>query len=177
MKSLFTALMVLGVCTACDESSDNPNRVLTPGGFENVQIGMSVDAAETSLGSALSPRANSDPLGCVQGKREDGRDPQILYMIEGGKIARIDVSSVSPESERPVTSEFGIGVGSTEPELERAYGAKAVQEPHPYTYDEGGHLYTVESGNNALIFETFGGKVTTFRGGAHPQVDYKESCS
>jgi hypothetical protein len=176
MRHLFLGIFALSLCPACDAPSAQETRVVMPDGFESVQIGMSVDAAETSLGSSLDPRANADPEGCVQGVRVDGKDPEILYMIEGGKIVRIDVVRAGPEGAKPFTSEFGIGVGSTEAELERAYGAKAVQEPHPYTYDEGGHLYIVESGNNALIFETFGGKVTTFRGGAHPQVDYKESC-
>ena len=176
MKTLFPAILALLVCTACDASPTSETRLLKPEGFESVQIGMTTDAAETSLGSALAPRANPDPLGCVQGKRVDGNDPQILYMIEGGKITRIDVTKTAPEGEKPVTSEMGIGIGSTEAEIERVYGAKAKQEPHPYTYEEGGHLYTVESGNNALIFETYGGKVTVFRAGAHPQVDYKESC-
>ena len=176
MKSLFPAILALLVCTACDAPTPE-TRLLTPTGFEKIQIGMSIDAAEASLGSALDPRSSEDPLACVQGNRTDGKDPQILYMIEGGKIVRIDVNdAAAPAGAKPIVSEQGIGIGSTEAEIERAYGSKAVQEPHPYTYDEGGHLYTVEDGNNALIFETYKSKVTNFRGGAHPQVDYKESC-
>lgn len=176
MKYLISALCFVALC-GCDATPAPETRVLKPDAFENVRVGMSVDAAETSLGSGLDPRAAADPQACVMAKRSDGKDPNILYMIEGGKIVRIDVKAAAAQGEKAVTTQFGIGIGTSEAELERAYGSKAVQEPHPYTYEEGGHLYIVEDGANAIIFETANGKVESFRAGAHPQVDYKEGCA
>ena len=70
----------------------------------------------------------------------------------------------------------GIELGSSEAEIAAAYGPARVA-PHPYLED-GGHLVIVEGKRpgSALVFETAAGRVTGFRAGRHPAVDYSEGC-
>jgi hypothetical protein len=76
-----------------------------------------------------------------------------------------------------VKTTSGIGIGASEADLVQVYGKAAKVAPSKY--DAQGHTITVEdaAAKSALAFETSGGKVTTFRTGVHPAVDYVEGCS
>ncbi len=59
----------------------------------------------------------------------------------------------------------------------RVYGKST--KVMPSKYDAHGHSLLVDlpGTKSALLFETSGGKVTTFRAGTHPAVDTVEGCS
>jgi hypothetical protein len=93
----------------------------------------------------------------------------VLIMLVDGVVARIDV--IAP----PVATLAGARVGDSEARIEELYPAVRV-EPHKYT---DGHYLVVdgETANRRLVFETDGTKVTRYRSGAVPQVDWVEGCS
>jgi hypothetical protein len=97
----------------------------------------------------------------------------IAFMFEGGKFVRYDVEGTQYEAP-------GSGrVGNMRDALEALYAGRFEMQPHKYI--EGGQNFIVvgpEGGDTKLIFEIdAGGKVTSWRVGRPPQVDYVEGCS
>jgi hypothetical protein len=150
---------------------------LTMAGLGAVRIGMTPPAAEAALGTELSPMTVGEEAACWQTRRADGEDPQVFYMVENGKITRIDIEDTTGDTPTAIKTDKGIGIGADEADVMAAYGPTTKVMPHKY--DEHGHYLVVESpdGGSALLFETSNGKITTFRAGVHPSVDYVEGCS
>jgi len=96
--------------------------------------------------------------------------PHVSFMIENGKVARIDVQNPG------ISTSSGIRVGDSEARAKQAYGAKLKIDPHKYIDD--GHYLTVRSsdGHFGIRFETEKGKITTFYAGAHEAIQYVEGC-
>ena len=93
-------------------------------------------------------------------------------MFQNYRIVRIDVER------KGITTAEGAGVGTSEIQLKKIYGRKAVFSAHPYL-DSEGHYVTVlfPAQNRKLIFETDHGKVTSFRVGLPEPVEYIEGCT
>jgi hypothetical protein len=93
-------------------------------------------------------------------------------MVVKGKLARIDVDTGA------VTTEDGLKIGDTEDRVKSVYGEELETRPHKYT---DGH-YLIVKGDSAsagreIVFETDGKKVTMFRAGRLPEVEWVEGCS
>jgi hypothetical protein len=170
-----TLLLALCGCTAAEQPSPT---ILTPSGLCVVRLGMSVTEVQTALGAQLAPMAPGSEAACWMTRRADGRAPQVFYMVQNDTITRIDINTAaSAGTPADVKTAAGIGVGATEADVAQAYGKSA--KVMPSKYDAHGHTITVEpgAGKSALVFEASDGKVTTFRAGLHPAVDYVEGCS
>jgi len=91
-------------------------------------------------------------------------------MIERGQLTRIEVSA---EGSPTTQTESGIEIGSSLAELRRAYGAKLLVERNTQ-----GDRFILNAPDHrrAIIFETDGRVVTTFRVGIYPSVTYNEGC-
>lgn len=153
--------------SAAADSTTAPQ--VTARGIGPLRAGMTIAEARSALGGALAVPAGTDTAGCgyVQWR---GGPPGVRVMIEGGRVARVDVDSVG------VATSTGARVGDAESEVQRRYGGRAVVAPHKY---EQGHYLTVidpADTNHAIVFETRGGTVTRFRAGRRPQVEYVEGC-
>jgi hypothetical protein len=96
----------------------------------------------------------------------------VNVMVVKGKIARIDVDTGT------VTTEDGVKIGDTEDKVKSVYGDELQVQPHKYI--EGGHYMTVKgdsaSAGKAIVFETDGKRVTMFRAGRVPEVQWVEGC-
>ena len=148
-----------------------PRRVLGSEGLGAVQIGMTVKEAEKALGARLR---SSGEKACTDLSRRDGRERNIRYMAENGRISRIDVTG--PSQPRILTA-AGIGIGASEEAVRRAYGAGLVVERHPY--DPDGHYLKMDDPDHSrgIIFETAKGRVTSFRAGRYPALGFIEGCA
>jgi hypothetical protein len=97
----------------------------------------------------------------------------VSVMVVKGKVARIDVDTGA------VTTEDGVKVGDSEQKVQSVYDGDVQVEPHKYI--TGGHYMTVlgdsTSAGKAIVFETDGKKVTSFRAGRLPEVKWVEGCS
>ena len=140
-------------------------------GFGPIRIGMTPEQANSAVeGSLRLPRGSTgDACDYALPRGVEG----LAFMIEQGKVVRVEVS-------RPdIHTVEGAGIGDREARIYELYRGRVRASPLKYTT---GHYLTVVPSDTAghpyrLIFETDGAVVTSFRGGALPQVQYVEGCS
>ena len=144
--------------------------VVTERGIGPLQAGMTLAEGRAALGGALVVLPGSDTTGCDYVDWRGG-PPGVRVMIEGGRIARVDVTAP------PVATADGARVGDTEARVQALYPGRVAVTPHKY---EEGHYLTVTpaSGDTsvAIVFEAVKGQVTRYRAGRRPQVEYVEGC-
>ena len=93
-------------------------------------------------------------------------------MIENGRFVRYDVGNAD------MVAPGGGKVGLTGDEIRALYPGRVEARPHKYV--EGGQYLRVPAseGSGWLVFETdAAGRVTSWRAGVVPQVDYIEGCA
>ena len=137
--------------------------------------GARVGMTERQLQRAVGPLKKDEALpGGECHYAAPARGPKgIAYMIERGRVQRIDVQSgVTATAE-------GVRIGDTEQRVKSVYGRRVKVAVHPY--DEHGHYLTVRptgaDRGYLLIFETDGKKVISFRSGKGEYVQYIEGCA
>lgn len=95
----------------------------------------------------------------------------IGFMVESGRLARIDVRG------GPTPTHEGARIGDEERRIEELYpGLRRM--PHKYT--DGNYLVVIPSATDSLhryVFETDGERVTRYRAGVYPQVEWVEGCA
>jgi len=99
----------------------------------------------------------------------------VSFMIENGIVVRADVDSTAAP---PKTAE-GIGIGSTEAAIRTAYGEHLTVQLHKYQWEAGWRYFIYlppQDSLNAIVFETDGREVRSYRVGRRPQVQYAERC-
>jgi hypothetical protein len=105
--------------------------------------------------------------GCVYAKAPAA--PGLLIMLFDGKVVRFDV--IAPA----LATAAGARVGDSEARIKELYSGGARVEPHKYT--DGHYLVVDTAPDRRLVFETDGARVTRYRAGVVPQVDWVEGCS
>jgi hypothetical protein len=131
-----------------------------------VRIGMTVAQAERALGSPFEP--SSDSGECVY-RKSAAAPPGVLFMQVGGRIVRIDIT------EPRVRTANGIEVGSSERDVRAAYGSAIAISPHKYT--AGRYLTVADDADHRVVFETGEERVTRYRAGRLPEVEWVEGCA
>lgn len=188
MRSSVTGILLLAAlasaCSGDDDGAvkggDGPNGAardtvsdlaLSEDGLGPIQIGMTLDDAVNMglLNERPDMKAECDFVFPAVGA---GIPFGVTVMVVKRKIARIDVDTGL------VTTEDGAKIGDTEDRLKSIYGDELKAQPHKYI--EGWHYMTVmgdsTSAGKAIVFETDGSKVTMFRAGRIPEVQWVEGC-
>jgi hypothetical protein len=180
-------LLVAIIVSACNKEDDKavkgrngPNGAardsvsdlaLNEDGLGQIQIGMTLDEA-VNMGLLNENPNMKTACDFVYPAVGAGIPDGVSVMVVKGTIARIDVDTGS------VTTDEGAKIGDTEDRIKSLYGDDLKIEPHKYI--EGGHYMTVvgdsASAGKALLFETDGKRVTSFRGGRLPEVKWVEGC-
>ncbi|BDA68482.1 hypothetical protein CAL7716_026480 [Calothrix sp. PCC 7716] len=96
-------------------------------------------------------------------------------MLTDGRISRIDVTKNTK-----ITTVSGAKIGDTESRIKSLYPGKIQVTLHKYV--KGGHYLTFISKeplykNYRVVFETDGKRVTQYRAGKLPEVEFVERCS
>lgn len=97
----------------------------------------------------------------------------VSFMIDNGNVVRADVDSAGTKTPE------GIGVGSSEDAIRTAYGEHITIQLHKYQWEAGWRYFIYlppTDSLNAIVFETDGRAVRSFRVGRRPQVQYVERC-
>jgi hypothetical protein len=144
---------------------------VTDFGIGDLRAGMTLEeAGRVATGIRLIPGTDSTECSYLEWT---GAPAGVLVMFDAGRVARVDIDSAG------VRTEAGAQVGDSEARIDSIYRGRVTTSPHKY---EDGHYLTVAPARAAdslyrTVFETVGGKVTRFRVGRRPQVEYVEGCS
>lgn len=186
-SSCLCVLLLAALTSACNKEDDKAVKgrngpsgatrdsvsdlALSEEGLGQIQIGMTLDEAVNMGLLNENPNMKSE-CDFVYPAVGAGIPFGVGVMVVKGKVARIDVDTGS------VTTEDGAKIGDTEDRIKSIYGDELKVLPHKYI--EGGHYLTVKgdstSVGKAIVFETDGKRVTMFRAGRIPEVEWVEGC-
>jgi hypothetical protein len=142
---------------------------VTEHGLGPLRVGMTLADARRALGGALVVPKGTDTTGCAYVTWRGGPEGTRV-MIDEGRIARVEIHSGG------IATAAGARVGDTEEQISRLYPGRVKVTPHKY---EDGHYLTVNAPDDssfAIVFETAKGRVTRYRAGRRPAVEYVEGC-
>jgi hypothetical protein len=186
-SSCLCVLLLAALASACNREDDKavkgrigPNGAardtvsdlaLSEEGLGQIQIGMTLTEA-VNMGLVNERPDIKSACDFVFPAVGAGIPFGVNVMVVKGKIARIDVDT------GVVTTEDGAKIGDTEDRIKSIYVDELQIQPHKYI--EGGHYMTVKgdsaSAGKAIVFETDGKRVTMFRAGRIPEVEWVEGC-
>lgn len=141
---------------------------VSPAGSGPLRIGMTLAEMAPYLTTNIDTASLDEHCDYV---RAAEAPDSMLFMVESGRLVRVDVtggSAATPE---------GARIGDSESRIVSLYPA-ATRGPHKYT--DGAYLTVSGAGADStskLVFETDGERVTRYRAGIAPAVDYVEGCS
>ena len=143
---------------------------LTEDGLGQLQVGMTLTEA-VNMGLLNERPDLKQQCDFVFPAVGAGIPDGVGVMVVKGKVARIDVDTGA------VTTEEGAKIGDTEDRIKTLYGDDLQVKPHKYT---DGHYLIVKGDSTTagkeIVFETDGQKVTMFRAGRLPEVEWVEGC-
>lgn len=142
-------------------------------GYGDMKLGSTVDEAKAAWGGELNGKPSEGSSCYYLTPKWVKKASDFAFMAEDGKFVRYDVGTDKE------AAPGGGKVGMTVDELQKLYGNALQSSPHKYV--EGGQYLSIAASGVApskLVFETdAAGKVSAWRVGLSPQVDYVEGCS
>ena len=143
-------------------------------GYGDMKLGSTVDEAKTAWAGELQESIPADGSTChYLTPKWASKSSEFGFMMEDGKFVRYDVGTDKE------TAPGGGKVGMVVEQLMLQYGASLQSAPDKYV--EGGKVFTItapDGGPAKLVIQVDGvGRVTAWRVGLPPQVDYVEGCS
>lgn len=142
-------------------------------GYGDMKLGGTVDEARAAWGGELNGAPMEGTTCHYLWPKWITRPADFAFMMEDGRFVRYDVGTDKE------TAPGGGKVGMSVEELQKLYGGALKASPHKYT--QGGQYLSMDAGDVAptrLVFEVdAAGKVTSWRVGLSPQVEYVEGCS
>jgi tetratricopeptide (TPR) repeat protein len=143
-------------------------------GLGPIRIGMSLVEAGLAAGTPLirDPSESAESADCFYVK-PSGAPNGLEFMVTNGRISRIDINS-------PLYSSIsGLRIGQTQDQIIKLYPGKLEIETLRYE-GEGTYLTyipkDVADQSYRMIFVTDGKRITRFRAGKLPEVQYVEGC-
>jgi hypothetical protein len=137
-------------------------------------VGMTVSEAMRASGQKLINQGESGGgPSCRYYKIKELKG--IAFMVTNGRIAKVDVTDNSK-----ITTLSGAKIGDSESKIKSLYPNQIKVEAHEY--DPKGHYLIFvpkdsQDENYRIIFETDGKKVTRWRSGKLPEVQFIEGCA
>ena len=143
-------------------------------GYGDMKLGSTLEQAKTAWAGELQESKPAEGSTChYLMPKWVSKASEFGFMVEEGKFVRYDVGTDKE------TAPGGGKVGMSVEELQKLYGGALKGAPHKYT--QGGQYLSMDAGDVAptrLVFEVdAAGKVTSWRVGLSPQVEYVEGCS
>ena len=159
--------------TATSAPSASPSTTagwtVTPDGIGAIRVGMTVDDLRKIAGDFAVPNATAE---CSY-VRPSAAPPGVMIMLARGQVARVDVDSAG------IRTDAGIAVGDSAARVTDAYAGRVSSTPHKYV-PGGQYLSTTpvspQDSSRRIVFETANGRITRFRSGRLPEVEWVERC-
>ncbi|MFN6536895.1 MAG: hypothetical protein RM021_011050 [Nostoc sp. EkiNYC01] len=172
LATLTFALSSVTVGTVIAQTKLTNQSKLFTNGIGQVRVGMTVSQASKAAGTQLVGEAPNKYCYYVKPEWEP---KNVGFMVTEGQISRVDVWRDSK-----ITTLKGAKIGDTEARIKSLYPGQIQVTPHNYV--SGGHYLIFvpkdqSDQNYRVVFETDGKRVTQFRSGKLPEVEYVEGCS
>jgi hypothetical protein len=142
-------------------------------GYGDMRFGMTAEEATKAWGGELNGKPGKGEVCYYLHPVSNPSPAYFAFMIEDDKLVRYDVGNdkeVAPG---------GGKVGMDSDQIRTLYAGRIEERPHKYV--DGGKYLRIKANDDSggvLVFETdAAGKVTEWRAGLPPQVDYIEGCS
>jgi hypothetical protein len=147
------------------------DRVVSVDGIGKVKIGATAAELAAAIGETLPPPKVAE-VSCRY-MRPKLLVPGVGIMLVNDSVARIDVDSAG------IATVEGAAVGDAESRVTELYRGRVTVSPHKYTGPTGHYLTVAPVGDSLrrIIFETDGQRVTKYRVGRKPAVEWVEGCS
>ncbi|MBV6885427.1 lectin [Xanthomonas euvesicatoria] len=152
-------------------TQQDPAALARMDGYGDLRFGMDASQARAAWSGDLQGEAAPDN-GCYLLRPRWASDARRLgFMFEGGQLVRLQTN------EAKETAPGGGKVGMTLAQLRALYPDGLTEQPHKYIPGALTLRLPDAATQTALVFETDAdGKVTSWRVGKPPQVDYVEGC-
>lgn len=144
-------------------------------GYDALRFGMDEAALRKAWGGELKADTPMEGNTCTHLYPAWAEPAQLAFMFEDGRFVRYSVEDdtfLAPGDGR---------VGMASAQIDALYPGQVERQPHQYTDGEYLRIKAPGAGSGVLVFETDAkgeaGKVTQWRVGLPPQVDYVEGCS
>lgn len=140
-------------------------------GYGDMRFGIDEAAFRKAWGGDLKGQPPAAGSSCTYLYPKWVKTPaEIGFMLEGGHFVRYDVTSAKE------TAPGGGKIGMDKAQLLALYGGKAQEQPDKYV--PSASTLRVEGDDHSVVLFELGadGKVTKWRVGVPPQVDYVEGC-
>jgi hypothetical protein len=167
MRSLAPLLSLLAGLLALPAVAAPPS--LTPSGFGTIKIGMR-EAAAKQLG--LRPAADDGANSFDCRIHAVPRYPGLYVMAERGVVTRVTIGAPSR-----LRTDRGLGIGSSEEDVRRAYGSALQSQTAAYDEEPAHDLtFWIAGKKRGILYETDQqGRVTFIRAGGK-SIQYIEGC-
>jgi hypothetical protein len=140
-------------------------------GYGDLRFGMDEQAFAKAWQGELKRLGPAGDACFYQTPRWVKTPSDFAFMFERGRFVRYDVGT--PKETAP----GGGRVGMDAAQLHALYGARLDESPHKYVPGAKVMRVSAPQGHGVLVFETDAqGRVTRWRAGVPPQVDYVEGC-
>lgn len=170
MITLRTRALTAVVLASMVVGQANDSWIVRKNSVGPVRFGISLAQLNTTIHEKFVLPEDKDERECFYVEPKGHK--QVGFMIEHGRVARVDVTGPGVE-----TAE-GIQVGDTEKRALQVYGGKLKVEPHAYTGPEGHYLTAYsDDGKYGIRFETDGKRIDGFYAGLAGAISYIEGCS
>ncbi|MEH2160872.1 MAG: hypothetical protein V7K38_07440 [Nostoc sp.] len=172
LASLTLAVSFLTIGTVVAQAKLTNKSKLFINGIGEVRVGMTVSQAAKASGTKLPGDSPNNSCYYVKPQNEP---KNVSFMVTEGRISRVDV-----RQNTEITTLKGAKIGDTEVQIKSLYPGQIKVTPHKYV--QGGHYLTFipkerADQNYRVVFETDGKRVTQFRSGKLPEVEFVEGCS
>lgn len=169
---------LISVLAMSVQASAQQASILEGGGLGKVRIGMDVREAERAIGAGLHSLVPGYGPACWLAVRADGTEPGLSYMVENGRITRIDVVTPQGGIAPTISTAKGIGIGSSQADVEQSYGSSGISARAPYGHNDDDRWVTVETTPTlGIVLSITGGKVVALWAGRRDSIAYTEACS
>ena len=148
-------------------------RTATFKGYGEARFGMNSKELREAWKAPLGGQAPANPGDCYQLAADPAAPKSLSLMIEGDKLVRYDVNNDAEAA--PGGGKRGMDID----QVRKLYAGRIREQPDKYVPGAVDlRVSADDDSGSALVFQTdAAGKVTSWRVGQPPAVDYVEGCS